>query len=253
MLALLAWRGGLILPPRFPTLSFNSLRDTSANMVRQLAGEEVAALHLAHKHQSKDENLRRYTNPVRKPHFKALRRVERRLSAVFMAAVSSLGPSLQELHRQGQGREAPGASASGRAAQGDRRQARHLGRLGPPADTRLDQAASALLKDSSKLGTRTVRNSQFAAVLRVNKNRARRHNLGPFLEGLWGAPPARIGWDCCTDAPNFSERYETLNSHQWHSVRRPLGREGVEWSAERGPLLCESPDGVGERRYPGPR
>jgi len=67
-------------------LPFNSLRDTSANMVRQLAGEEVASLHLAHKHQSKDENLRRYTNPVRKPHFKALRRVERRLSAVFTAA-----------------------------------------------------------------------------------------------------------------------------------------------------------------------
>lgn len=47
--------------PDFPMLPFNSLRDTSANMVRQLAGEEVASLHLAHKHQSKDENLRRYT------------------------------------------------------------------------------------------------------------------------------------------------------------------------------------------------
>ena len=72
--------------PDFPWLPFNSLRDKSANMVRQLAGEEVASLHLAHKHQSKDENLRRYTNPVRKPHFKALRRVERRLSVVFTAA-----------------------------------------------------------------------------------------------------------------------------------------------------------------------
>jgi len=43
-------------------------------------------LHLAHKHQSKDENLGRYTNPVRKRHFKALRRLERKLSAVFTAA-----------------------------------------------------------------------------------------------------------------------------------------------------------------------
>lgn len=72
--------------PEFPTLPFNSLRDTSANMVRRLAGEEIALLHLAHKHQSKDENLGRYTNPVRKKHFKALRRLERKLSAVFLAA-----------------------------------------------------------------------------------------------------------------------------------------------------------------------
>jgi len=72
--------------PDFPMLPFNSLRDTSADMVRQLAGEEVASLHLAHKHQSKDENLRRYTNPVRKPHFKALLRVEWRLKTVFEAA-----------------------------------------------------------------------------------------------------------------------------------------------------------------------
>jgi len=67
-------------------LPFNSLRDTSADMVRQLVGEEVALLHLAHKHQSKDENLRRYTNPVRKKHFNALRRLERKLSVVFTAS-----------------------------------------------------------------------------------------------------------------------------------------------------------------------
>ncbi len=72
--------------PNFPMLPFNSLRDTSANMVRQIAGEEIASLHLAHKHQSKDENLGRYTNPVRKKHFKALRRLERKLSVVFTAA-----------------------------------------------------------------------------------------------------------------------------------------------------------------------
>jgi hypothetical protein len=72
--------------PDFPMLPFNSLRDTSANMIRQMAGEEVASLHLAHKHQSKDENLGRYTNPVRRKHFKALRRLERKLRPVLEAA-----------------------------------------------------------------------------------------------------------------------------------------------------------------------
>ncbi|QDV36368.1 hypothetical protein [Tautonia plasticadhaerens] len=72
--------------PNFPRLPFNSLRDTSADMIRRLAGEEVASLHLAHKHQSKDENLGRYTNPVRKRHFRALRRLERKLESVFLAA-----------------------------------------------------------------------------------------------------------------------------------------------------------------------
>jgi len=74
--------------PDFPMLPFNSLRDTSANMVRQLVGEEVATLHLAHKHQSKDENLGRYTNPVRKRHFKAFRVLERKLEAVFHRRLS---------------------------------------------------------------------------------------------------------------------------------------------------------------------
>ena len=72
--------------PKFPRLPFNSLRDTSANMVRRIGGEETASLHLAHKHQSKDENLNRYTNPVRKKHFKVLRRLEQKLQAVFDAA-----------------------------------------------------------------------------------------------------------------------------------------------------------------------
>jgi len=43
-------------------------------------------LHLAHKHQSRDENLNRYTNPVRKKHFRVLRRLEVKLQAVFDAA-----------------------------------------------------------------------------------------------------------------------------------------------------------------------
>jgi hypothetical protein len=72
--------------PTFRWLPFNSLRDTSANMIRQIAGEEVASVHLAHKHQSNDPNLRRYTNPVRKRHFKAIRKLERKLASVFEAA-----------------------------------------------------------------------------------------------------------------------------------------------------------------------
>lgn len=72
--------------PQFPRHPFNSLRDTSANMVRQRAGEEIALLHLAHKHQSRDPNLRRYTHPTRKRHFRVLRWVERKLQEVFAAA-----------------------------------------------------------------------------------------------------------------------------------------------------------------------
>ena len=67
-------------------LPFNSLRDTSATFIRNIAGGETASLHLAHKHQSKDENLRRYTNPLCRRHNKALRRLERMLQPVFDAA-----------------------------------------------------------------------------------------------------------------------------------------------------------------------
>ena len=38
--------------PDFPSLPFNSLRDTSSDMLRRLAGAEIASLHLAHKYQS---------------------------------------------------------------------------------------------------------------------------------------------------------------------------------------------------------
>ncbi len=72
--------------PRFRRLPFNSLRDTSANMVRRIGGEEIASLHLAHKHQSVDENLGRYTNPLRKRHFRVLRKLEKKLQQVFDAA-----------------------------------------------------------------------------------------------------------------------------------------------------------------------
>jgi DNA-binding transcriptional ArsR family regulator len=55
-------------------------------MIRQIAGEETASVHAAHKHQSKDENLKSYSNPVRRRHFKALRRLEKKLFPVFVAA-----------------------------------------------------------------------------------------------------------------------------------------------------------------------
>lgn len=73
---------------KFPRYGFNTLRDTSAQFVRDLAGEETASLHLAHKHQSRDENLGRYTNPARKRHFKALRKLELNLHEVLAV----LGP-----------------------------------------------------------------------------------------------------------------------------------------------------------------
>lgn len=72
--------------PTFRRLPFNSLRDTSANFVRRLAGEEIASVHLAHKHQSKDENLGRYTNPSRRRHSRTLQRLETKLRSVFAAA-----------------------------------------------------------------------------------------------------------------------------------------------------------------------
>ena len=67
----------------FPRYGFNTLRDTSANMIRKIAGEEIASAHLTHKHQSGDTNLRRYTNvPWKKVHA-AQRKLEKKLAAVF--------------------------------------------------------------------------------------------------------------------------------------------------------------------------
>ncbi|WP_417737017.1 helix-turn-helix domain-containing protein [Rosistilla oblonga] len=63
----------------FPRYGFNSLRDTSANLIRKIAGAEIASIHLTHKHQSRDRNLRRYTNPHWKELFKAQRKLEYRL------------------------------------------------------------------------------------------------------------------------------------------------------------------------------
>ena len=72
--------------PTFPRYAFNTLRDTSANEIRKIAGAEIASIHLAHKHQSKDENLGRYTNPIRRKHFRAIKRLEEKWQAVFEAA-----------------------------------------------------------------------------------------------------------------------------------------------------------------------
>jgi DNA-binding transcriptional ArsR family regulator len=70
----------------------NALRDAGLDIRPanesnfDLGRQETASLHLAHKHQSRDENLNRYTNPVRKKHFKVLRRLEQKLQPVFEAA-----------------------------------------------------------------------------------------------------------------------------------------------------------------------
>jgi hypothetical protein len=87
--------------PDFRRLPFNSLRDTSANFVRRISGEEVASLHLAHKHQSKDENLGRYTNPTRRRHVKALLKLEQKFSKVFDAVVDPFPADQPKVQKQG--------------------------------------------------------------------------------------------------------------------------------------------------------
>lgn len=72
--------------PKFRWLPFNSFRDTSANMIRQIAGEATASVHLAHKHQAEDKNLRNYTNPDREKHFQAIRQLGKQLQPVLEAA-----------------------------------------------------------------------------------------------------------------------------------------------------------------------
>jgi hypothetical protein len=69
--------------PDFPQLPFNSIRDTSVNLVRQTAGEELAQLQATHGHQSRDRNLRRYSNPRIRLLFRVLRKLERKLAPVF--------------------------------------------------------------------------------------------------------------------------------------------------------------------------
>jgi hypothetical protein len=70
----------------FPRYGFNTLRDTSSNMIREIAGQEAASMHLTHRHQSQDRNLINYTNPPFKRLFRAQRKLELKLQRVFVAA-----------------------------------------------------------------------------------------------------------------------------------------------------------------------
>jgi hypothetical protein len=72
--------------PDFPRYGFNTLRDTSSTMIRDIAGEELSSLHLTHKHQSPDRNLRRYTRGPLRRLFKAQRKLEEKLKRVFDSA-----------------------------------------------------------------------------------------------------------------------------------------------------------------------
>ena len=68
---------------QFRRLPFNSLRDTSSDMIEKMGGSDFASLHLAHKHLSGDKSLRNYVNPNRKKHFKLIRRLERKLAPIW--------------------------------------------------------------------------------------------------------------------------------------------------------------------------
>ena len=67
----------------FRLLPFNSLRDTSSDMIEKMGGSDFASLHLAHKHLSGDKSLRNYVNPNRNKHFKLIRRMERKLATIW--------------------------------------------------------------------------------------------------------------------------------------------------------------------------
>jgi hypothetical protein len=67
----------------FRRLPFNSLRDTSSNMIDKLGGSDMASIHLAHKHISGDKSLRNYVNPHRSKHFKLILKLEKRLSKIW--------------------------------------------------------------------------------------------------------------------------------------------------------------------------
>lgn len=71
--------------PDFPKVAFNTLRDTSVHRIREIAGEEIASIHATHKHNSPDENLRRYSNAPWKKVYRAQQKLGRRLAEVFAA------------------------------------------------------------------------------------------------------------------------------------------------------------------------
>ena len=86
----------------FRRLPFNSLRDTSGDFVRQLAGGETASLHLAHKHQTDDENLGRYTNPPRGRHDEALLLLEEKLASIFADVADPFPAEMKKIQSEGQ-------------------------------------------------------------------------------------------------------------------------------------------------------
>lgn len=71
--------------PEFRYLPLNSLRDTSGNLIRQIADAEIASLHLAHGKQSSDEHLASYSNPRHKAHFQALKKLRTQLLPILTA------------------------------------------------------------------------------------------------------------------------------------------------------------------------
>jgi len=71
--------------PDFRRLGFNSLRDTSADFVRQIARGELASIHLAHKHHTTDGLLHCYTNPNFKQLAQVHKRIEEKLADVWAA------------------------------------------------------------------------------------------------------------------------------------------------------------------------
>ena len=87
----------------FRRLPFNSLRDTSGDFVRRIAGGEgVASLHLAHKHQTSDENLGRYTNPLTRRHAKTLLKLEKRIASIFTGVETPFPVEMKKMQSEGQ-------------------------------------------------------------------------------------------------------------------------------------------------------
>jgi hypothetical protein len=76
----------------FKKLGFNSLRDTSADFVRQIADGELASIHLAHKHHTTDSLLHCYTNP----NFNRLAKVHERIEKVLVPMWEAVSDPTQE-------------------------------------------------------------------------------------------------------------------------------------------------------------
>ncbi len=77
--------------PEFPDYSFSTLRDTGANLVRNIMDGEVSAVYLCHGNPVKKDNLLElYTNRPFGKLFKALRQIEEDLRPMFAAAPENL-------------------------------------------------------------------------------------------------------------------------------------------------------------------